>query len=127
MNRQDEEFEIFLRQFQPRRPRPLPEVPSKPRVGLRVLLAAALLGLVCVGVVHFTRQDSLRNGEQAVIKSESISPAPINTADVMSADHLTRVGLANPNDLDLMLTEASQHLLPNVEGSGSMLHALAQE
>lgn len=127
MNRHDEEFENLLRQFQPRRPRPLPEVISERRIRRRVLLASALLVLVCAGVLHFTSRGSYPKGEQAVIKSESASPAPTNIADVMTAGSLGNLGLTNPDDLDLKLTEASQHLLPHVERSDSMLHALAQE
>jgi hypothetical protein len=127
MDKREEEFEAFLRQFPACRPRPLPELIPQRRIWRRTLLAALLLLLVYAGVWHFSWRGFRPEVEQTSTKSQTASQSTTNTAEVLTPGRLTRLALMNPDELDRTLTEASPGLLPHIERSGSMLHALSQE
>jgi hypothetical protein len=106
-----DELEALLRQFQPRRPRPLPDVERSRRFRPHVWIA--LSGLAAAGVLMVVRYQ-----RTPVVDSPdtiAITLGALNTYAVKSLD-----------DLDQALTKTSAAILPNVERSGGALHALSK-
>ena len=104
----DERLESFLRQFQPRRPVPLPGAGVR-RLNLRaVAAAAAAIVLVTWGAVHFRFA-----GRDAV-----------DAADLTAGRLPKSVGW-NIDRLDRRLLELAPRVLPDVERPGSTFGRLA--
>jgi hypothetical protein len=104
-------LESLLRQFQPRRPGPLP--PLERGRGVRPIARLVLAGLAAavamiVGWRHPTH--------------DSDRPKPAVTLGA-----LTPYALDESRDIESMFTYTSRHILPDVERSTGVLGALAQE
>jgi hypothetical protein len=123
MERNDERFESRLREFQPRRPRALPDAPQ---VGAarRRLAAAAVVALSLAAAVWFavtprpTRTPETPAEESASTESVSV---PLTSLS------LTRLAAMSPEKLDGALNDASRHVLPDFRERDSALSVLAKE
>ena len=108
-----DEFEVLLRQFQPRRPRPLPEIvrPSRPRWPVWIVASglAALVIIVAI-VVRYERAPAIKR------------PSVVVTLGALNAH-----GLVSAENLDDVLTSTSRAILPDVQRPGGVLQALSKE
>jgi len=126
MDQRHDEFESFLRQFQPRVPRALPRLVAASRFNPRWWRAAAAVGLVGVGtsvLIWRLSPAPVRDREaHAVSNSTFVSAAP-----TVTVGRLTQVAIAGLDGLDATLTIASRSLLPHVERPDSTLFSLAKD
>lgn len=106
-----DELEALLRQFQPRRPRPLPDV--EPSRRFRPLVWIAASGLAAAGLLMVVRYQRTPVADSP--DTIAITLGALNTHAVKSLD-----------DLDQALTRTSAAILPNVERPGGALHALSK-
>ena len=104
-------LESLLRQFQPRRPGPLPDV-ERGR-GVRPLVRVVLSSIAAAVVILVGWRERI-----------SVSDAP-GTAVTLGA--LTPYAMDETRDLETILVRTSRAILPDVERSGGVLHALAKE
>ena len=107
-----DELEAQLRQFQPRRPRPLPDV-ERPR-RKRPIVWIAMSGVAAAVLLMLARYERT-----------PVVEAPDAAAVTLGA--LNAYALKSPEDLDIALTKASAGILPDVERPGGALHALSKE
>src|SRR5262252_124547 len=100
-----DEFEALLRQFQPRRPRPLPELaaPRRPR-WFAAFVLPGLAAAVAVLVLIAARQEPA---------SRLASPRLPTTLGALNAQ-----GLTGARNLDTVLTTTSRAILPDVQRPG---------
>jgi hypothetical protein len=128
MNDEDQrEFEAFLREFEPRRPRPLP-------LGDRAwhhwprLAAAAVLILVAgaaslwIGLRHFAPENG--GGQKATAKIPGILT---NQSPPISTLALTRAALDGSPEFDKEMDSMARRDLPSFNCKESMLRVLAKE
>ena len=108
-----DELETLLRQFQPRRPRPLPEI-ARPR-GPRWSVWIAVPGIAAVVIIV------------ALVARHDPAPAVESPHVVITLGALNARVLASDEDLDAVLTRASRAILPDVERPGGVLQALSKE
>ena len=108
-----DEFEALLRQFQPRRPKPLPENarPRRPRWPVWI----AVSGLAAVVIIV------------AIVARHERAPAVELPLVVITLGTLNAHGLASAENLDSVLTSTSRVILPDVEQPGGVLRALSKE
>ena len=127
MKEHDEQFENFLREFQPRRPRALPAGFAAKPIWHRRLCAAGLITVTMGVSLWFLRQKSTSRRDLISVDNPQFllyaKPAP----EALSMFPLTQLALEDPARLDTVLTEASRHVLPSLQGSESTLRVLAKE
>jgi hypothetical protein len=122
----DEQFEKYLGEFQPRRPRALPEAVGLQRVWARRLAAAAIAVALGASVwwLH-GRKDPSRNNS---LREETIAAKDRRSAtQKLSIAELTQMALQDPERFDAELSEASRRMLPGFQGRESTLRVLAKE
>lgn len=107
-----DELEALLRQFQPRRPKPLPDSSDAHR--FRPLVWVVASGLAAAVVIMLVRYEPTTVVEAPA--TVDVTLGALNASAVKSAD-----------DLDNLLTRTSSAILPDVERPGGMLHALSRE
>lgn len=107
-----DDLEALLRQFQPRRPRPLPDLEGPRRVRPFVWIAASGLAAAVVLMVAQYERTPVVEAPRAV----DVTLGALNAYAMRSAD-----------DLDKALTRTSSAILPDVERPGGALHALSKE
>jgi hypothetical protein len=122
MNEHDHEFENYLREFTPRRPRALPSH-SVGSLQVRRLAAAAILAISLSSVVWVAFSN----------KRSSSVPQLTDERTRQQQDWLqlsliqwTRLAEQDPRALDAELNEASRKSLPAFNEANSSLHALAK-
>jgi hypothetical protein len=126
MKKNDEQFESFLREFEPREPRPLP-VTASDATWRRRLLAAAVVLLAGSGSLWLAMR---RTSET---KSPTTQNAPVPRPDAtpaipkLSLLALTRMAQDDPQKFDATLDAESRTILPGFQGKGSALAPLAKE
>jgi hypothetical protein len=118
----DEQFENYLREFEPRRPRAL-KPKRQPVPDSRRRLAAAAAVTIALGtslwlVLHSPRRQRFQT--MAVGRSE-----PVRVP--LSIFPLTKLAATDPARLDAELTAASRQVLPDFRGDQSTLRVLAKE
>jgi len=122
VNRDEQQFEEFLRGFEPRRPSMLPVSEVGNAWNWRRIAAAAALLLVCVGSIGIGYNTS-RNGRQVArageARASSITQAP--------SIWLTRLALDDRTAFETRMDEIAPLILPCCEGPKSTLAALAKE
>ncbi len=127
MKEHDEQFENFLREFQPRRPRTLPAALADKPIWHRRLCAAGLI-IFTMGVSLWVfRQESTSHKDLTSAGKTQVLPDAKPAPETLSMFPLTQLALEDPARLDTVLTEASRHVLPSFQGSESMLRVLAKE
>jgi hypothetical protein len=123
MEQHDEQLESFLREFQPRRPRALPDVaPAPDRVRRAAAGAAAVLALA-VSLWFALRQPT----SQRVEVTATRVAAPETRSAPLSIFSLTQLAVNDPSRFNGALDDASRRSLPNFRGSSSALRVLAKE
>jgi hypothetical protein len=115
MDQRDEQFESFLREFQPRRPRALPVANPTKSVGIPRLAAAAAL-LVAIGVSFWSLSRKPSVPMVTDTESSNLSPAA-----------LMRLALEDPARLDAVLDSSARRELPRFDSKDSALRVLAKE
>lgn len=108
-----DEFEALLRQFQPRRPRPLPEIARSRRPRWPVWLAVPGLAAVLILL--------------AIVAPHERAPVVESPDVVVTLGALNAQGLASTESLDNILTRTSRAILPDVEQPRGVLQALSKE
>ncbi|MGB2900058.1 MAG: hypothetical protein WBB89_12385 [Candidatus Acidiferrum sp.] len=127
MENLDERFEKYLGEFQPRRPRPLPEPAIHRQAWPRRLAAAAVAAIALGASLWFVGKKNKWSGGElgekktAAIQETKSAPQPLSLLP------LTQLALENPEKLEAELTRASQRVLPDFRGSESTLRVLAKE
>jgi hypothetical protein len=111
-----DELEALLRQFQPRRPGPLPDV-ERPR-GSRPLVWAAFSGVAAAVVLMVGWRGPATVLEQKATRTRA---AAVTLGD------LSAYAASDASDLDEILTRTSRAILPDVSRPGGVLHALSKE
>jgi hypothetical protein len=106
-----DELEQVLRQFQPRRPRPLPDVEHSRRWRPVVWIAAS--GLAAALVI--------------MVVQRRATPAVEAPATGVTLGALNAYAIRGVEDLDAVLTRTSPAILPDVERPGGALYALSKE
>lgn len=127
MENHDEQFEKYLGEFQPRRPRALPEAAAFQRVWVRRLAAAAVIAMALGTSLWSLRVRMDLNGKTSV-REETIAATDTKPfLQKLSLVELTQMALKDPERLDAELSEASRRMLPGFRGSESTLRVLAKE
>jgi hypothetical protein len=127
MKNQRGKFEQYLSEFQPRRPRALPEQAFDRQVWMRRLAAAAALACALGSSLWFAGKKTAGGGEELVAKKPAAAPETNAEPQPLSLLPLTQLALENPVRLDVELAKASRRELPNFRGSDSTLRVLAKE
>jgi hypothetical protein len=127
MNAHDEQFENFLREFQPRRPRALPAPFAAKTVWQRRLYAAAVMTVTIVFSLWLLRQGSPSHKDLTAAGNTQVLPDARPAPETLSIFPLTQLALEDPARFDTVLTKASRHVLPNFQDSESTLRVLAKE
>jgi hypothetical protein len=108
-----DDLEARLRQFRPRRPKPLPAVVRSRRSRWPVWVAIPAAAAVAVILATVTRQEST---------------VPVQTPSVaITLGALNAHGLESAENLDDILTRTSRAILPDVKHPGGVLEALSRE
>lgn len=116
---QDEQLEDFLREFQPRTPRALPNVRQ---VRLRRFTVAAAATAIFLGgsLWVFLKKAARPRVDLAVKTQEQTQPR-------LALLPLTRLALEDPARTDQVLSTASREMLPDMQASDNTLRVLAKE
>lgn len=128
MGNRDEQFEKYLSEFKPRRPRALAEpAVHHRRVWLRRFAAAAAIAIALAGSLWFVAKKNERSGAELVAGNPAAIPETNAESQPLSLLPLTRLAFENPVQLDVELARASRRELPDFQGSASTLRVLAKE
>lgn len=108
-----DELEALLRQFQPRRPGPLPDIarPRRPRWPVWIAVPGIAAAVIVV----------------AIVARRERAPAVEISRVAITLGALNARVLNNDDELDAVLTRASRAILPDVERPGGVLRALSKE
>lgn len=126
MEGHDKEFEKYLGEFRPVRPRALPGRAVVKTVWTRRLAAAAVLA-VGLGAAFWPmwRRQASRN--ELVATMANVTPDMKPAPQPLSLLPLTQMALNDPEQLEAELVEASRRELPDFRGNNSALSVLAKE
>ena len=125
MTDHDEQFENFLREFAPVKPRALPEVSNR-WGNCRRFAAAAVLLLGCTLAARFAWNG--RPSTSTVERATPPAPAPVEARPGQaSLISWTQLALRDPQRLDQELAAQSRRLLPRFDQPESTLRVLAKE
>jgi|tagenome__1003787_1003787.scaffolds.fasta_scaffold20988746_5 hypothetical protein len=121
----NQQFEKFLREFQPRHPGALPQVSH--RHSSRRLAASAAIAFSLAASVWFTMNHPANQPGQissdvplsSVINRKYLPPQNITS--------LTQLSIDDPPRFDAALNEASRHQLPDFKNRDSTLRVLAKQ
>ncbi len=123
---EDRNFEAFLREFEPRRPRPLLEVERTSHSWPRLAAAAALILAVGGASLWIGRHHIQTNQRNAQSPALSVTGASANQQPI-STISLTRAALEGSPDFDREMDEMARRSLPRFDRKDSMLRVLAKE
>lgn len=126
MEKNDEQFEAFLREFQPREPRPLP-LPAADVMWRRRLLAAAVVILAGSASLWFATRHAGQTKLPAAENSRVLQPEAVQATPKLSLPALTRLAQSDPRQFDAVLDADSRRTLPDFQEKGSTLASLAKE
>src|SRR5258706_11076784 len=121
MDENDEQFENYLREFEPRGPRAL-EPKRQPALDSWRRLAAAAGVMIALGTsVWLVLHSSGRQQFQTVAVDKATVHVPLSIVP------LTKLAATDPARLDAELSAASRQVLPDFRGDKSTLRVLAKE
>jgi hypothetical protein len=129
VERENERFESYLREFQARDPRPLPQVGACADAFLRYrrLAAAAALVLAC-GTSGWL---ALRRRERPISTTNHSSGAYVarikDPAAIGSDVRWTQLALERPAELDAALAKAPGAKIPQFDRDGGVLRILSKD
>jgi hypothetical protein len=122
-----QKFEEFLSEFQPRRPRALPDRLVPKTTWTRRLAAAAVVTLA-LGASLWIVRGKRGSGEGQIVSVKAVAvPDRIPMAQELPVIALTQMALHDPEQFDAALAEASRRMLPDFRGRDSTLRVLAKE
>jgi hypothetical protein len=127
MDHSDEQFENYLREFQPRPPRALPDMLTEGEMQWRRLAAAAAITIALVTSAWFAVGRPAAKQDEVVTKKASAEPATEAAFVRLSIVPLTELAIDDPGRLDAALNTASRRVLPDFHGGDSTLRVLAKE
>jgi hypothetical protein len=127
MENDDRKFEEYLGEFQPRKPRALPELIVHRQVWPRRLAAAAAIAISLGASLWFARRKNNLNNGEVVAKNSTSMPDAQSPASPLALLPLTQLALQDPKQLDARLTAASLRVLPDFRSGNSTLRVLAKE
>ena len=127
MENHDEQLEKYLSEFEPRRPRALPDPAVYRQVPLRRLAAAAAVAIALAASLWLVRKKSEPSGGEFAAHTTADTSEAKSAAQPLSLLPLTQLALESPEQLDAELTRASLSVLPDFRGSESTLRVLAKE
>jgi len=123
MELSDARFESRLREFQPRRPRALPDA-RQVGAARRRLAAAAVVALSLAASAWFAVTPRPTPPPEATAK-ESASAESVSVR--LTSFSLTHLAITSPEKLDGALNDASRRVLPDFRARDSALRVLAKE
>jgi len=128
----DEKFESYLREFEPKEPRPLPVAPSaykKNPAGTqwKRLAAAAAIALVCGSSLLTAWRDKPLARTRKGGTSERLVADKSTEARKKTVFELTKAALEDTAAFEAAMEKDSRKILPRLEGPDSALGALANE
>jgi hypothetical protein len=118
----DEQFEQYLRQFEPRPPRQLLVAAHPAGWSWRAPLAIAALVVLSLGVVLWTA-GHLGPPIQPSWNQQAVT----SVSSQVTLGRLNRLMRDDPSQFDAQLTAASRNLLPDVQRREGTLRLLARE
>jgi len=122
----DRKFEAFLRKFEPRSPRPLPQAETLSRSWPRLAAAAALILVAGAASLWIGRHQMRANRTDSQPSALSVSGVAPNQQS-MSTISLTRAALDNSPEFDREMDDMARRSLPRFDRKDSMLRVLAKE
>lgn len=126
MENDDKNFESYLREFAPQRPRALEQPASPQRFWPRRLAAAAAIAIGMETLLLSTHMK--RDGRALLLVQEKSAQLPDKwRRSELLLLPMTRLALNDPQRLDAKLTEVSNAILPDFRKSNSTLQVLARE
>jgi len=123
----DRKFEAFLRKFEPRSPRPLPQAETLSRSWPRLAASAALILAVGGASLWIGRHHMRANRTDSQPSALSVSGVAPNQQEPISTITLTRAALDNSPEFDRAMDDMAWRSLPRFDGKDSMLRVLAKE
>jgi hypothetical protein len=127
MDHNDEQFESYLREFEPRPPRALPDVLTGGDMQWRRFAAAAAITIALLTSAWFAVKRPAAKHDEVVTKKASAERATEGAFVRLSIVPLTEIAIDDPGRLDAALNTASRRVLPDFRGSDSTLRVLAKE
>jgi hypothetical protein len=127
MNKSDQDFENYLREFRPRQPRAMPDAPVENAWQWQRLAAAALLAITCGSSVWFTASRYHQSPTQISSQPTTRNLASPLAARTYSRAELRRLAVEDPAKFDAALFAAAQNSLPRFTEPSSLLRVLAQD
>jgi hypothetical protein len=124
---QGEQLEKYLSEFEPRRPRALPEPAANRQVWMRRLAAAATIAIGLASSLWLLAMKNEWGGKELVARNPAAIPETNSEPQPLSLLPLTQLAFENPAQLDVELARASRRELPDFRGSESTLRVLAKE
>jgi hypothetical protein len=126
MSGEDEQFEKYLSEFQPRRPRALPAAPARTPAWLWGAAAAVLVIVLGTYVWVLHRANVAKQWEFSARNVAGAPSAKVEQSE-RSVLRLTRLAEEDPQRFEAELADASRRVLPNFRGKDSTLRVLAEE
>jgi hypothetical protein len=127
MHRPDDEFELFLREFEPRCPRALTVLGASRSLWMSRLAAAAAISIALGSSLWFFSRPTEWRTSQNMTNTASAKIAPKASTPRLSTMALTRLALEDPARLDAVLDASQQDRLPCFDRENSALRVLAKE
>ena len=122
---EERKFESFFREFEPRRPRPLPLSGGAWRRWPRFAAAAALL-VAAGGSALWVAHRNAQNNRPGAASEHAARAVVVDRAPVSNVT-LTRWALDDKEEFDLEMNAMAQRSLPGFERKDSTLRVLAKE
>ena len=127
MDNLDEQFEKYLGEFQPRRPRALPEPAIRRQVWPRRLVAAAVVtSALCAGLWSVMQKPASQEARN-VKDNRPVALEKQTPRRALSIVELTHLAVENPSSLDSALEAAKKNRLPRFDRRDGALRILAKE
>jgi len=127
MENNDREFEKYLREFQPRKPRALPEEVIPKTVWTRRLAAAAAVMMAVGASLWLVGKKPAGQRAGSMTRDRPVAAVEQSQRRAPSLLVLTRLAVENPSELDATLEAAQKNSLPRFDRKDSALRILAKE
>jgi hypothetical protein len=127
MDRPNDEFELFLREFEARRPRALIVPGASRSLWMSRLAAAAAISIALGSSLRFFSRPTEWRKSRDDTNTTSAKIAPRASTPKLSTMALTRLALEDPARLDALLDASQQDRLPRFDRENSALRVLAKE
>jgi hypothetical protein len=126
MNGDEQEFEEFLRAFEPRRPRSLPLVTSVRYEGRRLAAAAVVLMAIGASLWLGLRGFRTKSPDQHPAMTQVHRAVPMELR-LTSSVGLTRAALEDQNQFGTRMNDIAPRTLPRFDRADGSLRTLAKE